>query len=82
MMSAGVSLATAVKEILAKREPSLTLAGFSEKYGRPVTTISNVVNGNMKPIDADIEALVAEFGGDAHEWRMLLWEQSKPSVAV
>lgn len=83
MMEAGVSLPTAVKEILANKEPSVTLAKFAEDSGRSVTTISNVINGNVKPSDADIAALVDEFGGDADEWRLLLWEQSRPKqVAV
>lgn len=81
MMQAGVSLPTAVKEILAQKSPPMTLAKFAEDSGRSVTTISNVINGNVKPSDADIDALVAEFGGTPQEWRMLLWEQSKPEIA-
>jgi plasmid maintenance system antidote protein VapI len=78
MMAAGVSLPTAIKEALAP----LTIAAFAEKYGRAAPTISNVINGNVKPSDADIDALVAEFGGDSHEWRLLLWEHSKPTAAA
>ena len=78
MMSAGVSLPTAIKEILSKREPAMTLAAFAEKHGRSVTTISNVINGNVKPSDDDIAALVAEFGDTAEEWKLLLWEHSRP----
>jgi plasmid maintenance system antidote protein VapI len=78
MMAAGVSLPTAIKEALAP----LTIAAFAEKYGRAAPTISNVINGNVKPSNADIEALVSEFGGTAEDWRMLLWEHSKPTAAA
>lgn len=80
MMQAGVSLPTAVKELLTQK--GLTLAAFAEKHGRAVTTVSNVINGNVKPSDGDVDALISEFGGEAHEWRMLLWEHSKPVVAA
>lgn len=77
MMAAGVSLPTAVKEILSP----MTLKDFAEKHGRSVTTISNVINGNVKPSDEDVAALIAEFGGEPHEWRMLLWEHMRPIAA-
>lgn len=80
MMQAGVSLPTAVKELLTKE--GLTVSAFAEKHNRPVTTISNVINGNVRAGDEDIAALIAEFGGDPHEWRMLLWENARPVAAA
>lgn len=82
MMAAGVSLATAVKEILARREPSMTLSAFADNHDRPVTTISNLINGKLVPTDADIAAFVAEFGGEPDEWRMLFWEQMRPVISA
>ena len=78
MLAVGVSLPTAIKECLAPT----TIAEFAERHGRAASTISNVINGNVRPSDADVDALIAELGGDSHEWRMLLWRESKPSVAV
>lgn len=77
MMEAGVSLPTAIKEALAP----LTIREFAEKYGRVAPTISAIINGNVKPSDEDVAALVSEFGGTAVEWRMLLWEHSRPVAA-
>lgn len=77
IMAGGVSLPVAIKAALAP----ITLKEFAEKYGRAAPTISNVINGNVRPSDEDIAALINEFGGTADEWRMLLWEHSRPIVA-
>ena len=77
MLAAGVSLPTAIKECLSP----MSVAEFAEKHSRPASQISNVINGNWKPNDADVAALVAQFGGSPAEWRLLLWEHSRPAVA-
>jgi plasmid maintenance system antidote protein VapI len=77
MLEAGVSLPTAIKEALAP----LTIKEFAEKYGRAAPTISNVINGNVTANEKDLDALIAEFGGTADEWKLLLWEHSRPVSA-
>lgn len=77
MLEAGVSLPTAIKESLAP----LTIKEFAEKYGRLAPQISAVINGGVRASEGDIAALISEFGGTADEWRMLLWEHSRPVAA-
>lgn len=78
MLEAGVSLPTAIKEALAP----LTVKEFAEKYGRIAPTISAGINGGVRLTDDDLAALVSELGGTADEWRMLLWEHSRPVAAA
>ncbi len=77
MMAAGVSLPTAIKEALKP----LTVQAFAAKYERIAPTISAIINSSVRPSDADIEALISELGGTTDEWRLLLWEHSKPIQA-
>lgn len=82
MLDAGVALPTAIKECLSKREPPLTLEALAESHGVSPTTLSSAINGGIRPTDAVIEMLVAEFGGSAYEWRYSLWKASEPMAAA
>lgn len=79
LLASGISLPTAIKALIEPR----TLTQLAEDHGSNLVSMSKAINGAAAPTDKDIKALVAEFGGTADEWRLLLWEQSKPkSVAV
>ena len=79
MLEAGVSFATAIKECLLQQPDALTIEAFAAKYaGVSGSTFSAAINGAVRPSDAVIDALIAELGGSAYEWRMLLWEAAKP----
>lgn len=67
LVEAGASVPTAIKEALA-----MDVGDFAQKYGRPSTRISSVINGSMRANDDDLAAFAAELGGTVDEWRMLL----------
>jgi len=78
MIDAGTSIPTAIKEALAQ-EGLPTIDAFASKHGLIRAAVSNQVNGNVRPTDATITALIAELGGTPDEWRELLWLAAKPS---
>lgn len=78
LLAAGARLPAAIKSAL---DP-MTLTEFAETHGRSLTTMSKVINGAVQPTAADLEALVKQFGGTPDEWRLLIYEQSRPTVAA
>jgi plasmid maintenance system antidote protein VapI len=81
LIEAGARAGVAIRETLFS-DRSLTLAGFAAKYELPEKSVSNAINANVRPTDALVEALSTELGGSADEWKMLLWEAARPSVAA
>lgn len=79
LIEAGARSGVAIREALADRQ--LTVATFADKYGLNEKAVSNAINGNVKPTDGFVAALVAELGGTASAWRMLLWQAAKPEQA-
>ena len=75
LIRAGASIPSAIRLAL---EP-LTVQAFAEKHGRNRNSVSNEINGNVRATDATIDALIAELGGSADEWRELLWLAGKPA---
>lgn len=75
LIDAGASIPTAIKESLG-----MTINAFAERHSLPAKAVSNAINGNVRPTDALIAALVAELGGTAGEWRELLWLAAKPTA--
>jgi plasmid maintenance system antidote protein VapI len=79
MVEAGSSIPNAIRDALAER--GLTISKFAEKYQLNRTATSNHINGNVKATSDTVEALIAELGGTADEWRELLWLAGKPEKA-
>jgi plasmid maintenance system antidote protein VapI len=79
LIEAGMSIPAAIKEALAQN--GLDVSGFAERYQLNRAAASNHINGNVRPTDATIDALVSELGGAADEWRELLWLAAKPEKA-
>lgn len=74
LVEAGASVSTAIKEALLP----MTVGEFSDKYDLPRPAVSNAINSRIRPTDELVNALVSEMGGEAHEWRMLLWKAAEP----
>jgi plasmid maintenance system antidote protein VapI len=81
LIEAGARAGVAIREVLLV-DRDLTVATFAEKYELPEKSVSNAINANVRPTDALAEALSTELGGTADEWKMLLWEAARPSVAA
>jgi plasmid maintenance system antidote protein VapI len=80
LIEAGARAGVAIRECLADRQ--LNVATFAEKYELPEKAVSNAINANVRSTDALVEALSTELGGSPDEWKMLLWEAARPSVAA
>lgn len=80
LIEAGARPGVAIRECLVDRE--LTVATFADKYGLNEKAVSNSINANVRPTDAMVEALSKELGGTTDEWKMLLWEAARPTVAA
>lgn len=78
LVDAGATVSGAIKDLLLQKDPPLTVEGFADKYSVPRGTTSEVINLRKLPTEAQTNALISEFGGDAHEWSVFLWEQSRP----
>lgn len=76
LIEAGARCGVAIREALLDR--GLTVQTLAAKYDLPEKAVSNSINANVRPTDALVDALVAELGGEPHDWRMLLWEAAKP----
>lgn len=77
LVRAGASIPTAIKECLGR--PVTT---FADDHELPRAAVSNAINGNVKPSEPLIAALIEEMGGTEAEWRDLLWRAAKPEAAV
>ncbi len=77
MVEVGVDIPTAIKQVL--KANGLEVRQFAEKYNLPEKSVSNSINGNVKPTQECVEALSAELGADPYDWRALLWEAARPS---
>lgn len=77
LLSAGSSLSGAVRETLPT-----SLADFAERRDVPRTTLSEALNGKRAPTDTIVDALVAEIGGTADEWRALFSQQRIASATA
>lgn len=73
----GVDVTMAIKGALLLN--GLDVSDFADKYGFPRPTVSQVVNGAVRPTDAMLTALIKELGGDPDGWRELLWLAGKPA---
>lgn len=71
LVQAGASIPGAIKEALAQRD--LSVVAFADRHGLPRSTTGDVINGLRRPTAAQVDALIAELGGDAPEWRFMLW---------
>lgn len=80
LIASGARIPIAIREALFSN--GLTVLAFATKYSLPDKAVSNAINGNVRPTDHLIEALVAELGGSADDWRLLLWEAARPEVAA
>lgn len=76
LVEAGAEIPVAIKQSLG-----MTVENFAEKYELPRPSVSNAINGNVRATDDLVAALIAELGGTADEWRLLLWEAGKPVQA-
>lgn len=75
MLDAGVSLPTAIKEALSP----MKIGEFATKHGLHEKYVSNAINGNARPNEKLLKALVKELPGvDAYGWRLRLWEAGRP----
>jgi hypothetical protein len=81
MVQAGVSIPTAIKEALSQNGLD-SLEAFAGKYGLIRAAVSNHINGNVRPSDEAIAALISELGGTPDEWRELLWLAAKPAASA
>lgn len=78
LVEAGASLSGAVREALAPR----SLADVATDQGVDKTTLYQVVNGRLIASQKIVDAIVAELGGTADEWRTLFAaEQQKRALA-
>lgn len=77
LVDGGARIPTAVKEALLP----LTVTEFADKHSLPRSAVSNAINGNIRPTDEMVAALIKELGGTVDEWRLLLWKASKPEPA-
>jgi plasmid maintenance system antidote protein VapI len=80
LIEAGARVGVAIREALLT-DRNLTVAGLAEKYSLNEKAVSNAINGNVRATDGVLSALVAELGGTADSWRMLLWHAAKPEQA-
>lgn len=78
LVTAGASIPGAIREALDQN--GLSIAAFAEKYDRPRTNLTSVLNGTRAPNDDDVAALISELGGAADEWRELLHEAGRPAA--
>lgn len=76
LIAAGSSIPGAIKEALSQN--GLSVARFASKYGLNRVETSNVINGSVRASDRYVSALIAELGGDAFEWRVLLHRAGAP----
>jgi plasmid maintenance system antidote protein VapI len=81
MVQSGVSIPTAIKEALSQNGLD-SVEAFAAKYRLIRAAVSNHINGNVRPTDETIAALIAELGGTPDEWRELLWLAAKPAAAT
>lgn len=80
LVEEGMSIPAAIKEALAQKGLA-TVSDFAERHELNRAATSNHINGNVRPTDATVDALVAELGGTPDEWRELLWIAAKPERA-
>lgn len=80
LVAAGATIPGAIREALTQN--GLTVAGFAEKYRRPRTNLTSVLSGTRAPNDADLDALIAELGGTADEWRKMLHDAGDPEARL
>lgn len=80
MVDAGTSIPVAIKDALAQAGFP-TISHFAEKKKLNRAATSNHINGNVRPTDETIDALISELGGSHTEWRELLWIAAKPVKA-
>lgn len=73
LVRAGASIPTAIKESLG-----MSVVDFADKHDLPRAAVSNAINGNVRPSEPLVAALVAELGGTPDDWRLLLWEAARP----
>ena len=77
MIAAGVSVGLAVRECLPDR-----LQDFCARHGLVRSMVSGMLHGDRRASAGLIAALVAELGGTADEWRLLLWQGARPEVTA
>jgi len=75
MVGAGVSLPTAIKEVLGQ-----SVTSWADKHGLSRTVTSEVLNCERAPRPDVCRALEVDLGGAAYEWATALWEAARPSV--
>lgn len=80
LIRAGASISGAIRETLAQN--GLTISSFADKYGRSRQNMTSIINGTRSPAEDDVSALVSELGGTATEWRVILHEAGRPSIAA
>lgn len=79
LIEAGMSIPAAIREALVQN--GLTVSEFAERHGLNRAAASNHINGNVRPTDDTISALIKELDGTADDWRELLWLAAKPEKA-
>lgn len=77
LIEAGSLIPSAIKEALQPQ----SLSQFADEYSLSRPLVSAVINGNARPTEQVITALIAKLGGTEPEWRLLLWEAGKPLAA-
>lgn len=73
LIEAGLTIPTAIKQALGR-----PLKDVAETHHIAPPILSDVINGNRRATDAQIDALITELGGTREEWLELLWLAAKP----
>jgi plasmid maintenance system antidote protein VapI len=79
LVDAGATISGAIREVLSQN--GLSITAFADKYERNRPNMTSVIAGSKAPTEDDIKALVAELGGEPEEWKVLLFEAGRPTVA-
>ena len=77
MIDAGAGIATSIKAAL-ERNGIPSVSAFALKYRLNRASVANHLSGFTRPTDGTVNALIAELGGTANDWRELLWLAGKP----
>jgi len=73
LVQAGAEIPVAVKQALG-----MSISDFADKHQLNRSAATSHINGNVRPTEETISALIEELGGTDYEWRLLLWEAAKP----
>lgn len=74
MVAAGVSLSTAIKEVIGQ-----SVTSWADKHSLNRSITSEVLNLEHGPRADVCRALAKDLGGSAFDWATLMWECAKPS---